>query len=204
MSHKQSQYNQAIDHLAYLVLHYPKTVEELLAKYQVFFQEQPSKAQLVHEVVELLKEDDVNFSKALDEAVQRLLNQENDPFWGAIAKGAVGALGGLFKKKKRRRSGGSANAAAAQAAAVKRDMEMRMQRMREEQERRQREAEQRRREEEARRREAEKKKAEAAQRKTQILLMVGGGILVLGIGAVVVLKSSRSAAPYLPQTPIPR
>lgn len=213
MSNKQSQYNQAIDNLTYLVLNYPKPVQELLAKSNVFFQGKPSKEQLINEVVELLKNGDSDFATALENLIQHFSSQENDQFWGAIAKGAVGLIGGLFKKKKRRSSsgGGSAQAAAqarasAQAAAAKRDMEMRMQRMREEQERRRREAEERRRqEEERRRREAEerKRKEAEAKKKTNMMLMIGGGVVVLGIGAVVFMKSSRSPMPYV-QPPMPR
>ncbi|MEQ3656514.1 MAG: hypothetical protein ABNH00_11675 [Dokdonia sp.] len=209
MSNKQSQYNQAIDNLTYLVLHYPKPVQELLAKSNVFFQGKPSKAQLINEIVEQLKDGDSAFAKALETLIQRFSSQENDQFWGAIAKGAVGVLGGLFKKKKRRSSSSSGSAVqaklAAQAAAAKRDMEMRMQRMREEQERRRREAEERRRQEEARRREEERKKAEAAQKKTNMMLMIGGGVVVLGLGAVVLIKSGRPASPYgQPPMPMPR
>ena len=114
MSNKQSQYNQAIDNLTYLVLNYPKPVQEMLAKSNVFFQGKPSKEQLVNEVVDLLKDGDYAFAKALENLIARFSSQENDQFWGAIAKGAVGIIGGLFKKKKR---GGSSNSGAAQAAA---------------------------------------------------------------------------------------
>jgi hypothetical protein len=198
MSNKQSQYNQAIDNLTYLVLNYPKPVQELLTKSNVFFQGKPSKEQLVNEVVDLLKDGDYAFAKALETLIARFSSQENDQFWGAVAKGAVGILGGLFKKKKRSSSTSNNGAvqAAAQAAAAKRDMEMRMQRMREEQERKRREAEERRRQEEARRREEEKKKAEAAKKKTNMMLMIGGGVVVLGIGAVVLMKSGRPPMPY--------
>ena len=115
MSNKQSQYNQAIDNLTYLVLNYPKPVQELLAKSNVFFQGKPSKEQLVNEVVDLLKDGDYAFAKALENLIARFSSQENDQFWGAIAKGAVGILGGLFKKKKR--SSSTSNNGAAQAAA---------------------------------------------------------------------------------------
>jgi len=213
MSNKQSQYNQAIDNLTYLVLNYPKPLRELLAKNNVFFQGKPSKEQLINEVVEQLKDGDSAFAKALENLIQHFSSQEDDQFWGAIAKGAVGIIGGLFKKKKRRSSSnnGAAQAAAqarasAQAAAAKRDMEMRMQRMREEQERKRREAEERRRqEEERRRREAGERKAKEAQakKKTNMMLMIGGGVLVLGIGAVVLMKSGRRPMLYV-QPPMPR
>lgn len=206
MSNKQLQYNQAIDNLTYLVLNYPKPVQELLAKSNVFFKGKPSNEQLINEVVELLKDGDSAFAKALESLIQQFSSQENDQFWGAIAKGAVSVIGGLFKKKKRRRSSGGSNGAAraaqaraaAQARSAKRDMERRMRKMREEQERRRREAEERRRrEEERRRREAEaKKKADAAKKKTNMMLMIGGGVVVLGLGAVVLMKSGRPQMPY--------
>ena len=119
-NNKQSQYNQAINNLTYLVLHYPKPVQELLAQNNVFFQGKPSREQLINELVDLLKDGDSAFAKALENLIARFSSQDNDQFWGAIAKGAVGILGGLFKKKKR--SGSTANSGAAQAAAAKRDM----------------------------------------------------------------------------------
>lgn len=206
MSNKQLQYNQAIDNLSYLVLNYPKPVRELLARYNIVFQGKPTKAQLGYEVIELLKAGHTAFEKALEQLIQRFSAQEQDPFWGAIAKGAAGVIGGLFKKKKRQRSS-SSNAAAVQAAAAKRDMAMRIQRLREAQERRRREAEERRRrEEERRQREAEaRQRAEAEKRKTNMLLMIGGGVVVLGLGAVVLMKSGRPAMPYgQPPMQIPR
>ena len=210
MSNKQQKYNEAIDNISYLVLNFPKPVQELLAEYNVFFQGKPAKEQLINEIVELLKNDTPTsaFTKALERLIQKFAIQENDQFWGAIAKGAIGAIGGLFKKKKRRRSGSSSNAAAAQAAAAKRDMEMRMRRMREEQERRRREAEERRRREEERRKREEaerRRREEAAKKKTNMMLMIGGGVVVLGIGAVVLMKSNRPQMPYgQPPMQIPR
>lgn len=208
---KQLKYNQAIDNLTYLVLNYPKPVQEILAEQNVFFQGKPSKEQLINEVVEQLKDGNPAFAKALENLIEQFSEQENDEFWGAIAKGAVGILGGIFGKKKRRRAAAANNNAAAQAsaqaAAAKRDMEMRMQRMREEQERKRREAEERRRqEEERRRREAEAKRKEAeAKKKTNMMLMIGGGVVVLGIGAVVLMKSGRPPMPYgQPPMQIPR
>jgi uncharacterized membrane protein len=199
MSNKQSQYNQAIDNLTYLVLHYPKPVQEMLATSNVFFQGKPSKEQLINEVVELLQVGDSAFAKALEQLIQRFSSQENDMFWGIVAKGAVGLLGGLLKKKKRS-SGPTNNGAAqiaAQAAAAKQDMQARLQRMREDQERKRREDEERRRQEERRRREeADTKKAEEAKKKTNRMLMIGGGVVVLGIGAVVLMKSGSSQIPY--------
>ncbi len=191
MSNKnQKQYNQAIDNLTYLVLNYPKPIEELLSKHAVLFQGKPTKTQLINEVIELLKDGNPAFTKSLELLIQRFSSQEHDQFWGIIAKSAVGILGGIFKKKKR--GGGGNNAAAAQAAVAKRDMEMRMQRMREAQERN--------------RRERERRRIEAkAKKKTNMMLMIGGGVLVLGIGAVVLMKSGRPPMPYgQPMMQIPR
>lgn len=209
MSNKQQKYNEAIDNISYLVLNYPKPVQELLAEYNVFFQGKPAKEQLINEIVEILKDDTSNseFAKAIEQLIQKFAAQENDQFLN-IVKGAVGILGGLFKKKRRRSSGGSSNAIAAQAAAAKRDMEMRMRRMREEQERRRREAEERRRREEERRKREEaerRRREEAAKKKTNMMLMIGGGVVVLGIGAVVLMKSNRPSMPYgQPPMQIPR
>ena len=135
---KQLKYNQAIDDISYLILHYPLELQQLLRVYGITFRDRPSHKALINETVELMKDDNSAFAKALAELISRLAGRE-DEFWGAVAKGAVGILGGLFKKKKRRSSGGNTNAAAAaaaQAAAAKRDMERRMQQMREEQRRR--------------------------------------------------------------------
>lgn len=196
---KQHEYNQAIDNLSYLVLNYPKPIEALLAEHGIHFEAQPAKPDLVSAVIDALNTGVSGFSEALDTMMQEVSAQDNDAFWGTIAKGAVGLLGGLFKKKKRRSAPSSAgNAAVAQAAAAKRDMEQRMQQMREAQERMRQEAAARReREEERRRREAEaKKKAAAEKKKTNTLLLIGGGVLVLGIGAFIMVSSKRPQMPY--------
>ena len=199
MLDKQSQYNQAIDNMTYLVFHYPKPVQELLAKHHVFFQGKPTRTQLINEVVERLKANDSAFSNALERLFAQAASQDNDMFFGTLAKGAVGLIGGLFKKKKRSRSNRGGNSAAlqarmaAQASAAKRDMEMRMQRMREEEERRRREAEERqRREQERQRRDAEAKK------KTNMMFIIGGGVAILGLGAVLLMKSNRPPMNYGP------
>ena len=196
MSNKQSQYNQAIDDVSHLILNFPKPLQELLSEHHVFFKGRPSKEQLANEVVELLRTGDETFSESLEHLIGELTSQE-DQFLG-IVKGAVGILGGLFKKKRRPR-GGSNNAAAAQvaaqAAAAKRDMEMRMRRMREEQEHRRRQEEIRRKLEEERRRNERRMQAEA-KKKTNMMLIVGGGVVVLGIGAAILMKSGSPRIPY--------
>ena len=74
------------------------------------------------------------------------------------------------------------------------DMEMRMQRMREEQQRK--EEERQRREEERRRREAEERKKEAeSKKKTNMMLLIGGGVVVLGLGAIVFVPIFNSGPP---------
>ncbi|CAA0147922.1 MULTISPECIES: hypothetical protein [Flavobacteriaceae] len=191
---KQLKYNQAIDDISYLILHYPLELQQLLRVYGITFRDRPSHKALINETVELMKDDNSAFAKALAELISRLAGRE-DEFWGAVAKGAVGILGGLFKKKKRRSSGGNTNAAAAaaaQAAAAKRDMERRMQQMREEQRRRDEE----RRQAEERRREEQKRKEAEAKKKTNMMLMIGGGVVVLGIGAAILMKSKQPPMPY--------
>ncbi len=186
MSNKteQLQYNQAIDNLSYLILHYPKPLEQLLAQHRVHFEDKPTKEQFINEVIEQLKAKNKAFETELEALIRHFSNQENDPFWGTVAKGAIGVLGGLFKKKKRKSNRGAAMAAQ-QAAAAKRDMEMRLQRMQQAQERARKEAE-------TRRREA----AAAAQKRTNMILMGGVGVIaLLGIGAVA-LKSNRPSLPY--------
>ena len=66
---KQLKYNQAIDNLTYLVLNYPKPVQEILAEQNVFFQGKPSKEQLINEVVEQLKDGNPVFAKALENLI---------------------------------------------------------------------------------------------------------------------------------------
>lgn len=182
MSNKteQLQYNQAIDNLSYLILHYPKPLQKLLAAHQVYFEDKPTKAQFINEVIEQLKAKNKAFEIELEALIRHFSEQENDPFWGTVAKGAIGIIGGLFKKKGRRNNRNAA-LAAQQAAAAKRDMELRLQRMQQAQEKA---------------RKLAKEKADAAQKKTNMMLMGGIGLIaLLGIGAVA-LKSNRPALPY--------
>lgn len=193
---QQLKYNQAIDDITYLILNYPLELQNLLRTYGTVFRGKASGEALIDETVELLKDGNPAFAKALATLITRLSNRE-DVFWGAIAKGAVGILGGLFKKKKR--GGSSNNAAAAQAAAAKADMDRRMQQMRAEQQRREaerRRQEEQRRQEEMRRREEQKRREAEAKKKTNMMLMIGGGVVVLGIGAAILMKSNKPPMPY--------
>ncbi|WP_027395125.1 hypothetical protein [Aquimarina latercula] len=236
----QEKYNDSINLISHLILTKPKPVIGLLAKYEITFKGTPNRNQIIDEVVELLKSNNQKFEDDLGKlltihiqyqgkemlALERSNfssyddgEEDEDEFWGALAKGAIGIVGGLFKKKRRRRSrGGGGNAAAlaasqaaaarrrasAQAAQAKRDMERRMREMREAAERRRREAEERRRrEEEARRRreEAAKKEADAKKKQTNTMLMAGGGIALLAIIGVVMAKSNSK--PLYPPMPAP-
>lgn len=245
--HMQEQYNDTINLISHLILTKPKPVMTLLMKYGVRFEEKPTKKQLADEVIEVLKSANKKFQEdlsnlltvhiqyrgkemlALERSEYSSYDDDNeDEFWGALAKGAVGLIGGLFKKKRRRRKGGGGNAAAlaasraaakrqaeAQAARMRRDFQMRMKAM-EEQRRREREAarrrqeaaERRRREEaERRRREDEARRAreaEAKKKQTNMMLMVGGGIGLLAIAGIFMAKSNsqKPMMPYVPPQPI--
>lgn len=212
MDKQQILYNSAIDNLTYLVLNYSKPVQELLGYHNVFFKGNPSKKQLINEIIEQIKLGNQRFIDSLEKLMIRFSSQENDEFWGAIAKGALGIVGGLLGGKKRRRSSsnnaaaGATAAAAAQAAAAKRDMQRRMAEMRAQQERERREAERRRQEaEDRRRREAKqaKEKAEAAKKKTNMMLIIGGGVVLVGVVLVVALKPKSQMQPYRQYPTIP-
>ncbi|TSE07921.1 hypothetical protein [Aquimarina algiphila] len=239
----QKKYNDSINLISHLILTKPKPVIGLLAKYGITFKGTPNRNQIIDEVVELLKSNNQKFEDDLGKlltihiqyqgkemlALERSNfssyddgEEDEDEFWGALAKGAIGIVGGLFKKKRRRRSrGGGGNAAAlaasqaaarrrasAQAAQAKRDMERRMREMRQAAERRRREAEARRQREEAdrRRREEEAKRqrereAAAKKKQTNTMLMAGGGIALLAIIGVVMAKSNSK--PLYPPMPAP-
>lgn len=231
----QKKYNDSINLISHLILTKPKPVIGLLAKHGITFKGTPNRNQIIDEVVELLKSNNQKFEDDLGKlltihiqyqgkemlALERSNfssyddgDEDEDEFWGALAKGAIGIVGSLFKgKKRRRRSRGGGNAAAAQAAQAKRDMQLQAQRMREsrrrrEEERRRREEEERRRREEAerRRREEEAKRqrereATAKRKQTNTMLMAGGGIALLAIIGVVMSKSNSK--PLYPPMPAP-
>ncbi|EDP94732.1 hypothetical protein KAOT1_00610 [Kordia algicida OT-1] len=215
MDKEQILYNRAIDNLTYLVLNYSKPVQELLGYHNVFFKGNPSKEQLISEIVEQIKLDNTRFISSLEKLMIRFSSQENDPFWGVLAKGALGIVGGLIGKKKRRRSGSSAGAGAvtnavAQANAAKRDMERRLREMQAQQARERREAELRRQEAERQRlREAKeaRERAEAEKKKTNMMIGIGVGVVFIGVILVIALKPKPqpqipSYAQYPPMPPV--
>ncbi len=242
----QKRYNDSINLIGHLILTKPKPVIGLLAKHGITFKGMPHGNQLIDEVVELLKSNTQKFEDDLSKLLMIHIQfkgkemlalergdfssyddgaQDEDEFWGAIAKGVVGGIGSIFKKKRnkgRGRGGNSANLmasqaaarrrAAAQAAQMKRDLQMQLQRIRKEAaERRRREAETRRREEAARRRreaeakkEADKKAVAAkkeAEKKEKRLYIAAGVILgTLLIGGAI-FASGRSRTPQIPYMP---
>ncbi|QKX04142.1 hypothetical protein HN014_04210 [Aquimarina sp. TRL1] len=240
----QKKYNDSINLISHLILTKPKAVIGLLAKHGIIFKGTPNKKQLINEVVELLKSNTSTFEDDLGQLLtihiqykgKEMLalersdfssyddgDEDEDEFWGALAKGAIGIVGGLFKRRKNKggsRGGGNAAAAriraaarsraAAQAAQAKRDMQRQMERMRREAaERRRREAEERRRREaaerrrreveERRRREAATRRQAEAKKKQNTMLIAGGGIALLAIVGVFMAKSnSKPTYPYMP------
>lgn len=200
----QFKYNQVIDNIAYLIVNYPEALKKLLLDYGVSFKGKPSSNDLSEVIIKKLENGDVSFQKALENLMLRLSSNEEDQFWGGLIKGAVGIVGGIIKKKKAKRRARRAAASSAreeqsyarsQAAAAKRDLEMRMQRLREQQRQREEQARIRREKEERRRQEEARKREADAKKKTNMMLMVGGGIAIVGIGAVVLMKS-KTAMPY--------
>lgn len=247
----QEQYNDSINLITHLILTKPTPVISLLAEHGVIFKGTPDKKQLINEVVELLKSGSDKFEDDLGDlltvhiehrgkemlALQRSdfssyvdVNQDDDEFWGALAKVGVGLVGSLFKGKRRRRGrrgGGGGNAAAlaasqaaarrrasAQAAQAKRDMQMQMRRMREAAERRRREAAARRRREEAERRrreEAERRRretearrekaaADAARKKQTNMMLMAGGGIAL-LAIAGIFMAKSNPKPTIPYTP---
>ena len=201
----QLKYNQVIDTIAYLILNHPEALKKLFADYRIDFKGNPSPNDLGNLVIEKLERGDIQFQKALENLILRLSTQGEDQFLGGLIKGAIGLVGGIIKGKKAKRQSRKASAAAAreeqsyansQASAAKRDLEMRMQRLREQQRQREEQARIRREQEQRRRKEEASKREAEAKTKTNMMLMVGGGIAILGIGAVVLMKSNRPPMPY--------
>lgn len=204
---KQIKYNQAIDNIAYLIINYKEPLKQLLVDYGISFKGNPADQMLSDAIVEQLEDGEKGFEEDLEVLINKLTATDEDQFFGSILKGAVGLVGGLIRKKKnKRRARRAARASAsqdrsyanAQALAAKRDLERRMRRQREEQRRRQAEARRRREEEERRRREKQERdrKEAEAKKKTNMMLMIGGGVVVLGIGAAMFMKSNRPPMPY--------
>lgn len=205
----QKQYTQVLDHIAYLIATYPEAVSSLLSDYGMIFKGTPAAKDYSEAIIEKLKEGDTDFEKSLEKLIQQLNPNEEDQFLSGLIKGAVGVVGGLIRKRKERRSRRRAARSSVRSSSgsnisaqrAQRALERRIQQMQAAQARR--EAEARRRQElEAQRRREEAVKREAeSKRKTQTMLMIGGGILVVGIGAAFMLRSNRPAYPYGPARP---
>lgn len=207
----QIKYNQVIDNIAYLIVHHPEPLKKLLKDHGVSFEAKYSHKDLSDAVIEQLEQGNVSFQNTLEALIKKLSSSKEDQFISALISGAVGVVGGLIKKKQAKRNARRASAAAAredqlynrsqaaaaakaQAAAARRDLELRMERIREQSRLA---AERQRKEQEVRRRKEEERKREAdATKKTNMMLIVGGGIAVLGIGAVVFMKSNRPPMIY--------
>jgi len=224
-----TQYKNALDAIGHLILTKPEAVTALLAEHGVEFSPPPKKTQLVNEVIEMLAENNSAFNEDLIELldvhleykaneINQLIN-EDDEFLGGLvgglAKGLVGAVGGLFGKKKKRGGGGAPrpnNNAAAQAAQAKADMQRQMEKMRQEQKRREEEARRRRQEEERRRRQLEEEdrrrrerqreeeqRLRAAQNKVQKagmnpIAMIAIGLVALGTIGSFIMSGARKSA----------
>ncbi len=203
----KQQYHEVLNHIAYLVVEYPDALKKLLYDYGISFTGVPTSKDYSEAIVSKLKEGDQAFESALEVLIKQLNPSEEDQFLGGLIKGAVGLVGGLIRKKKaRRRQRRASRAAASQDRAYERSEALKAQRalqqriqqqqaaqrQRAEEERRRREAEERRRKEEATKREADQK------RKNQNMLMIGGGILVLGIGAFLMTRPKGMQYPAYP------
>ena len=221
MNKFQKKYNDSINLVSHLILTKPTPVIGLLAKHGTTFKGTPERNQIIDEVIELLKVNkkfEGDLGKLLTVHIQYrgkemlalersefnsyndVEDQDEDEFWGALAKGAVGIIGGLVgKKKKRRRSSGRNTTT--QAAQAKQDVQMQMARMRQAQEaRRREEAERRRREETERRRreeEAKRERERSRRKQTNTMLIAGGGIAVLAVIGVVLAKSNSPKQPVM-------
>ena len=191
---KQLKYRKGIDTIAYLIVNHPEPLKMLLSDYGVHFKNPPKGKALTNAVLLQLQKRGTKFQKDLEQLIQRLSNPSEDQFLGGLLKGAVGLVGGIISKGKKKRQQRNAasqnnNLAVAQAAQAQRDLEA--QRRRLEEERRRREAEERR--EAIRRQElAEARRVAEAKRKTNMMFAIGGGVALLGIGAMVFMKTNKS------------
>lgn len=201
----QAQYNEAINLIGHLILTAGDSLTQLLHSYGVGFSSPPSRSQLIDATIDLLGVDNSQFTAALAVLVERhidtqgdallalrkagfdsYIDEEEDAFFGGLIKGAIGALGGLLKKKKK--SGKSSSSSSSsdalkyqQALQAKQDLERQIQRMHNEQRQKD---------------EQHSKELQQAKKRTQNILIAGGvGVLVLGILAVVLLKSKSPSAP---------
>jgi len=233
--------NDVLELITHLILTKPVAVKKLLAKHGVVFSFKPKRKDLINEIIELLGERNALFNKDLErllaihlenkgleimalESHRALFNQaDEDEFLGGliggVAKGALGALGGMFGggKKSVSSGGGGGNAAAAAAAAnaarAKAEMDARMRQMEADRRRQQQEADRRRREAEDRRRrereEADRRRREEEDRRRRAemnksvankgdgksgnnnMMIIGGIAAVVIIGGVVLLSANK-------------
>ncbi|WP_010182449.1 hypothetical protein [Aquimarina agarilytica] len=208
----QRQYDQVMNHIALLVASYPEAVKKLLEDYGLIFKGTPTAKSFSEAILEKLDEGDPSFEKALERLIVQLNPTEEDQFLGGLIKGAVGLVGGIIRKRKARRRArrasrsssrsSSSSSSSISLARERRRFEQRIQQMRQEQLRREAEARRRREEEDRRRREEQVKREADSKRKTQTMLMVGGGVLVLGLGAVFMMRQNKPSYPYPMSTPV--
>lgn len=202
---KQQDYNQAIDLISHLILKRPDTVISLLGEYGIRFREAPNRKELIAATVTMLKDTESKFIEDLGDLVtvhiqkngKELLQLENkeyhafvdeeeeDEFFGALAKTAIGIVGGLLgKKRKRRSSGGGSNtnrssatnsaalaasrAEARRIADQSRRIQMDMQRQVQEMQRREQERQAKQQEEMRRLREEQRKREEEQKRQEEV------------------------------------
>lgn len=224
--------------ITHLILTKPGAVIKLLKKHGVVFSFKPTRRDLIDQIVELLKQNNRSFNEDLEkllsihlehkgieimalESDRALLNKEDlflGGLIGGVAKGALGALGGIFGGGKSSGGGGGNSAglaaAAAQAQQMKAQMEAKMQQMEADRRRQQEEAERRMREAEERQRrereEAERRRREDEDRMRRSqaeksgkgdsksgnnnVLIIGGIAAVVVIGGIVAISMSRKPA----------
>ena len=199
----QAQYNEAINLIGHVILTAADQLTALLYQYGMAFPSPPSRTQLIDAIIDVLSQDNPAFTQDLSALVEQHIDRhggallalrkagfnsymDEDDFFGGLIKGAIGALGGLFKKKKKGSSRGSGNSSNAndirlqQALQAKRDLERQVQMMQDKQ---------RRLEEQA-----------AAKARRNQMLLIAGGVLISGLVVLVILKSTnRKPQNYHPQ-----
>lgn len=216
----QKQYNSVINLVGHLMLTKPDAVIRLLAKYGVIFKGTPQQKQLTYEVVQMFHRGHQGFvndlEKVLNLHIQAKGNEmaqleqmgfstyvdfdNEDAFWGKIAKGALKMVGKVFKKKRKGRSsrGSSSSSSAAatkvalaQAAQMRKDFERQMKEMEE----RRKEAERERKEAIERRR----KEEEAKKKQTFIIGVAVAGTML--IGGFIFIAGRRPQQPMMNYMP---
>lgn len=197
----KKQENDLLELIGHFILTKPVLAKNLLSKYGVKFSFNPSMIDLSNEYVELLSTNKPAFNKELTHLLNQHIEAKNDEiraiatndeeeFWGAVAKiggSLLGKLGGkLFGKKKKSPQAPGGGAASNLAAQMQ--MQQKMAQMEAERRRREEEERRRRREEEDRRKREEAAKQKAGQSK---MMMMGIGVIaLLGIGAFVMKSKS--------------